>query len=234
MGCPLIHIIEDDSLSRDALRLYLGKSPQQRVLWAGSLAELAEQSKTHQFMKPADIILLGQSCHLSLEESLQQLRENCPHYWSLQAAHQKTAIILLSSRLNSTDLVAAFKDPLVRSVVAKSEIKRNIIQCVSAVLNQKTVITKSVAQHLLAAPELVRLKSPCIIGNEMKLDEKQEYFETMLLFAVLGFSREEIAQETGVSLNMVSARIRAGYAQLGVSNRHQAFLALTQALSDSF
>lgn len=217
MDAFLLHIIESDTLTRDALGLYLGKSESFRTLWSGPHEAYARSRK----LEP-DLIVIGQRPGVSFADSLKELR--------LQST--QTPIALLGFDFSAEDLTELLSLPQIRGFLKKDEIKRDVGGALRRIAAGSTVFTASVAQTVMQSNGIGALKQPELVYNTIRIDESRETDQTLLLFAVFGFSKEEIADELCISINTVSSRIRTGYARLGVTNRHEAFEALTSVQED--
>ncbi len=208
-----VNIIESDTLTRDALMLYLSKSPQFRILFSGPFSEYLSAKSGK-----AKINILGEHPQEDVISQVERLQREAD-----------TQIIVLSQGLRVEQVLELLEYKQVRGILYKSEINRDIGSAVLYAELGSTIFTKSVAELILSHQKSPQIYRPQIIQSELAIDLNKDTDLTLFLFAVLGLSKEEIADELCISLNTVSSRVRASYLKLGVSNRHDTFEALTKS-----
>lgn len=224
-----VQIIENDTLVRDALYLYLGKSDEYKIVWSGSFDDFFNRTSA----VCSELVIVGQPYASSLSDAIeaihQQLQDDLLAVSSAKRPEEDQRVVALLHQEDPYDIVRLINQFAVKAVIMRQELQRNIGGFLQAVRLGKTVFTPRIAQSILAADEKACITDPHIITQFNFPKMNSESFDMLVLFAVLGLSREEIQAQLGISEHAVSSRIRAAYQILGVNNRHDAFLALTQS-----
>lgn len=208
-----INIIESDTLTRDALILYLAKSLRFRILYAGSYKKYTNDS-----YNTAKISLVGESPGTDIV-----------HVADMLISKGVSKLIILCQNIELEKVLSLLEREEIVGILYKNEINRDVGSAIERAYRGYTILTKSVAETILSHRESPQIDRPQIVQSSISMDLQKETDYTLYLFAILGLSKEEIAQELCISLNTVSSRVRAAYLKLGVSNRHDAFEALTES-----
>lgn len=225
---PSVYILEDDCLARDAAELYLGKSSSQRVAGTASLTELADKNLPY-----VNLIVLSQVFGKSLGQSVELLRQSAPALFDSQTFSTPPRVLLLAWDVSAEDLVEVFSLDEVCGVIVKEELGRNLVGCVQAALQGKTIFSPKVAEVLLASGSPVSLQEPCLIDNKKILEKDPELFSIVKAFSLLGFSLEEIAAEKDMSASQAASKLRSAYKHLQVKSRKEAFERMVSSMSQS-
>lgn len=224
-----VQIIENDTLARDALCLYLGKSGEYRIAWSGSFDDFFARTSP----VVSELAIVGQPYATRLSTAIEavyyRFQDDMLAWQQTHEPEQLPHIITLLHKEDPQDIVSLINRFSVKAVVTRQELKRNICGFLKAVRLGKTVFTPLVAQSILMADEKACIQDPYIVTQVDYPKTDSQAYETLVLFVIFGLSREEIQMQLGISEHTVSSRIRSAYQLLGVNNRHDAFLALTQS-----
>ena len=98
----------------------------------------------------------------------------------------------------------------------------------------KLVVTPGVVPRLFNFTEYVPAGGPTVVNLSNRLEGMSPKIASALrMFCLWGMGKNQIAEELGVSPNTVASRLKAGYAELGVSSRAEAVEVLLHHETDS-